>query len=41
MGVNLIYGAARYADDAERLLGSLLDNLGRRRIEIDMVEFTG
>ena len=41
LGVNLIYGAARYADDPERLLGSLLDNLGRRRIEIDMVEFTG
>ena len=41
LGVNLIYGAARYADDPERLLGSLLDDLGRRRIEIDMVEFTG
>jgi hypothetical protein len=41
LGVNLIYGASRYSDRPEILLGSLLDNLGRARIEIDMVEFTG
>ena len=41
LGVNLIYGASHYADDPEKLLGSLLDNLGRRRIEVDMIEFTG
>jgi len=41
LGVNLVYGAARLARDPEALLGSLLDNLGPRRIEIDMVEFTG
>ncbi len=41
LGVNLIYGAARYSDRPEFLLASLLDNLGRRRIEIDMVEFSG
>jgi len=41
LGVNLIYGAARLSDDPEALLASLLDNLGRHRIEIDMAEFTG
>lgn len=41
LGVNLIYAAARYADQPEVLLGSLLDNLGHERIEIDMVEFAG
>ena len=41
LGVNLIYGAFRHHDRPEVLLGSLLDNLGRRRIEIDMIEFSG
>jgi hypothetical protein len=41
LGVNLIYGAARLSDQPEALLASLLDNLGSRRIEIDMVEFSG
>jgi len=41
LGVNLIYGASRHFDDPERLLFSLLDNLGNARIEIDMVEFAG
>lgn len=41
LGVNLIYGARRYADRPESLLDSLLDNLTRDRIEIDMVEFSG
>lgn len=41
LGVNLIYGAFRHADDPERLLFSLLDNLGNARIEIDMIEFAG
>ena len=41
LGVNLIYGAACFADQPEVLLGSLLDNLGNERIEIDMVEFGG
>ena len=41
LGVNLVYGASRHADRPERLLGSLLDNLGRDRIEIDMIEFSG
>ena len=41
LGVNLIYGAARLSDRPEVFLASLLDNLGRNRIEIDMVEFSG
>lgn len=41
LGVNLIFGAARLHGDPEALLGSLLDNLGRERIEIDMIEFSG
>ncbi|MEZ4290142.1 MAG: TonB-dependent receptor [Myxococcota bacterium] len=41
LGVNLVYGAARFSDDPEKLLGSLLDNLAPHRIEIDMVEFSG
>lgn len=41
LGVNLIHGAFRHHGRPEVLLGSLLDNLGRRRIEIDMIEFSG
>ncbi|MEE8164493.1 MAG: TonB-dependent receptor, partial [Myxococcota bacterium] len=41
LGVNLVYGAARLSERPEALLSSLLDNRGARRIEIDMVEFSG
>jgi len=41
VGVNLVYGAMRLWDRPEALLASLLDNLGKHRIEIDMVEFSG
>lgn len=41
LGVNLVYGAMRLWDRPEVLLGSLLDSLGKDRIEIDMVEFSG
>ncbi len=41
LGVNLIYGAFKHNERPEILLGSLLDNLGRKRIEIDMIEFKG
>jgi len=41
VGVNLIYGAFYLSDDPERLLSSLLDELSTRRIEIDMLEFSG
>jgi len=41
MGVNLIYGAFYYADDSVRLIESLMDDLSRRRIEVDMIKFSG
>jgi hypothetical protein len=40
-GVNLIYGAFYYADDPVRLIASLMEDLSRRRIEIDMIKFSG
>ena len=41
VGVNLLYGAFFLAHDPDKLLESLLDNLSPRRIEIDMIEFSG
>ena len=41
LGVNLVHGASTLSKDPERLLESLLDNLGNQRIEIDMAEFSG
>ncbi|HUJ09784.1 MAG TPA: TonB-dependent receptor [Verrucomicrobiae bacterium] len=41
IGVNLIYGAFVAPDQPERLINSLLDQLTRTRIEVDMIEFSG
>jgi len=41
VGTNLIYGAFHYTTDPGKLIESLLDNLGRDRIEIDMLKFDG
>lgn len=41
LGVNLIYGAFYSADDPAHLIASLMDDLNRRRIEIDMIKFSG
>jgi hypothetical protein len=41
VGVNLIYGALYLANDPAHLIGSLMDDLSRRRIEIDMIKFSG
>src|SRR5580765_7723205 len=41
IGVNLIYGALVYFQDPETLIGSLMDNLNRERIEVDMIKFAG
>jgi len=41
VGVNLIYGAFFIYDAPERLIASLLDELSRERVEIDMVKFSG
>ena len=41
MGVNLLYGAVYQHSEPEALVASLLDNLSRDRIEIDMIKFSG
>jgi hypothetical protein len=41
VGVNLCYGAFFLSHVPEELIESLLDNLTTRRIEIDMLEFSG
>ena len=41
VGVNLIYGAFRRHAEPEKLIGSLLDDLTSRRIEVDMIRFSG
>jgi hypothetical protein len=41
VGVNLIYGAFYSSDDPTHLIASLMDDLSRRRIEIDMIKFSG
>ena len=41
IGVNVVYGAFYYRDDPEKLIRSLLDNLGPDRIEVDMLQFSG
>lgn len=41
VGVNLLYGAFFLHHEPDQLIESLLDNLNTRRIEIDMIEFSG
>src|SRR5687767_10564187 len=41
VGVNLLYGAFCLNHEPDKLVESLLDNLNTRRIEIDMIEFSG
>ncbi|MCY2982435.1 MAG: TonB-dependent receptor [Planctomycetota bacterium] len=41
IGVNLLYGAFFLNHEPDQLIESLLDNLSTRRIEIDMIEFSG
>jgi hypothetical protein len=41
IGVNLLYGCYHYHEDPEKLLLSLLDDLSKDRIEIDMIRFEG
>ncbi len=40
-GVNLVYGAFHHHDDPDAFIRSLTDNVGRHRIEVDMIEFNG
>lgn len=41
VGVNLVYGACMFHHNPDRLIESLLDDLGTDRLEIDMIEFSG
>ena len=41
VGVNLIHGAFFLADRPAELVEALLDHLSTRRIEVDMIEFSG
>jgi hypothetical protein len=41
VGVNLIYGCFYYYEQPEILLKSLMDDLSRDRVEIDMIRFEG
>src|SRR5258708_6362711 len=41
LGVNLIFGAFFHREDLPRLIGSLLEDLPRERIEIDMIKVSG
>lgn len=41
LGVNLIYGAFVHHDDPQQLIGILMDDLSRERVEIDMIKFSG
>ena len=40
-GVNLLYGAFYLSGDPARLVGSLMDGLSRRRLEVDMIKLSG
>lgn len=41
LGVNLIYGAYNHFSDAKKLIDSLQDGLDTRRLEIDLINFSG
>jgi hypothetical protein len=41
IGVNLIYGAFYHYNQPEVLIRSLMDDLSRARIELDMIKFSG
>ena len=41
LGTNLIYGAFYLYERPDKLIESLLDNLGPNRIEVDLIKFSG
>ena len=41
LGVNLVYGACYHSHDPNFFVGMLMDGLDRRRIEVDMIKFSG
>lgn len=41
MGVNLIYGALYHYDRPNKIIQGLLDNLNTKRVEVDLIQFSG
>jgi hypothetical protein len=41
LGVNLIYAAFYYNHDPKLVINSLMDGLHRRRVDVDMIKFSG
>src|ERR1039457_6637292 len=41
LGVNLIYGAFYCNHDSKLVINSLMDGLHRRRVDVDMIRFSG
>jgi hypothetical protein len=41
LGVNLLYGAFYYKDNPKWIIESLLDNIDSKRLEIDLINFSG
>lgn len=41
IGVNLVYGAFWHFDDPNKYISSLMDDLTRERVEVDMIKFSG
>jgi hypothetical protein len=41
LGVNLVHGAFFHREDLPALIGSLMDELSRERVEIDMIKVSG
>ncbi|ARN72800.1 nicotinate-nucleotide adenylyltransferase [Oceanicoccus sagamiensis] len=41
LGVNLLYGAFYYKDKPKWIIESLLDNIASKRLEIDLIHFSG
>jgi hypothetical protein len=41
LGVNLVHAAFFHCEDPAKLIASLMDDLGRGRVEIDMIKFSG
>ncbi len=40
-GVNLIYGAFNYYKTPEKIIETLLDNIGQDKLEVDFIDFSG
>ena len=41
LGVNLVHAAFFHCEEREKFIAALMDDLGRRRVEIDMIKFSG